>query len=30
MARRFAPEDGDEFHISMKGTLYSGNPHDKD
>jgi hypothetical protein len=30
MARRFAPEDGDELHISMKQTLFSGDPDDKD
>jgi hypothetical protein len=30
LARRFAPEDGDELHISMKRTLYSGDPDDKD
>ena len=30
LARRFAPEDGDELHISMKRSLYSGEPRDKD
>ena len=30
MVRRFAPEDGDELHISMKRTLFSGDPDDKD
>jgi hypothetical protein len=30
LARRFAPEDGDELHISMKQTLFSGDPDDKD
>jgi hypothetical protein len=30
MARRFAPEDGDELDMSMKRTLFSGDPRDKD
>jgi hypothetical protein len=30
LARRLAPEDGDEVHISMKRTLSSGDPDDKD